>query len=220
MPAAPAPPPSPRPSVSAQTIPLFPLSSTLFPGGRLPLQIFEVRYLDMIRKCITDGSAFGVVALTNGSEVRRPGQIEQFVGVGTLAEIREWSTPSVGLMRISCIGTSRFRILQADQQKHGLWTAEVEMMEEDLQVDIPDELKGVANALEQLLQSVLKQGLPENEVPIPTPFKLNDCSWVANRWGEMLPLPVEQKQSLLALDNPLVRLELVQDALDERGWLK
>ncbi|KAF1048303.1 MAG: Lon protease [Herbaspirillum frisingense] len=217
MPAAPA---TPRPPISAQTIPLFPLASTLFPEGRLPLQIFEVRYLDMIGKCIAEGSSFGVVALTEGSEVRRPGQSERFVGVGTLAQIKEWSSPSVGLMRISCTGGGRFRILQAEQQKHGLWTAEVEMMEDDHAVAIPDELKNTAQALEHLLQSVMRQGLPESEVPIALPFRLDDCGWVANRWAEMMPVSVEMKQSLLALDNPLLRLELVQDALDELGWLK
>ncbi|MBP0600400.1 LON peptidase substrate-binding domain-containing protein [Herbaspirillum sp. LeCh32-8] len=217
MPAAPA---TPRPPISAQTIPLFPLASTLFPEGRLPLQIFEVRYLDMISKCIADGSGFGVVALTEGSEVRRPGQTERFVGVGTVARINEWSTPSVGLMRIACSGAERFRILQAEQQKHGLWTAEVEIMEADHAVAVPDELKNTAQALEHLLQSVMRQGLPESEVPIAQPFRLGDCGWVANRWAEMMPVPVEMKQSLLALDNPLLRLELVQDALDELGWLK
>lgn len=217
MPAAPA---TPRPPISAQTIPLFPLASTLFPEGRLPLQIFEVRYLDMIGKCIAEGSGFGVVALTEGSEVRRPGQSERFVGVGTMARIKEWSTPSPGLMRVACLGGERFRILQAEQQKHGLWTAQVEMMEADRAVTIPDELGNTAQALDNLLQSVLRQGLPESEVPIAAPYRLDDCGWIANRWAEMMPITVELKQSLLALDNPVLRLELVQDALDELGWLK
>ncbi|MBG7620919.1 LON peptidase substrate-binding domain-containing protein [Herbaspirillum sp. AP02] len=217
MPAAPA---TPRPPISARTIPLFPLASTLFPEGRLPLQIFEVRYLDMIGKCIAEGSGFGVVALTAGSEVRRPGQSERFVGVGTMAHIKEWSTPSPGLMRVACLGDERFRILQAEQQKHGLWTAQVEMMEADRAVKIPDELGNTVQALDNLLQSVLRQGLPESEVPIAAPYRLDDCGWVANRWAEMMPITVELKQSLLALDNPVLRLELVQDALDELGWLK
>lgn len=206
--------------ISAQTIPLFPLGSTLFPDGRLPLQIFEVRYLDMIGRCIAENSHFGVVALTQGAEVRRPGQSERFVGVGTVARIKQWSTPSAGLMRIDCSGAERFRILQAQQQKHGLWTAEVELIEADRVIAIPAELANTATALDHLLQSVMRQGLPESEVPIAPPFRLDDCGWVANRWAEMIPVPVAQKQSLLALDNPLLRLELVQDALDELGWLK
>jgi len=215
----PSPAPS-RPPIPARTIPLFPLGSALFPDGRLPLQIFEVRYLDMIGKCIAEGSGFGVVALTEGTEVRRPGQTERFVGVGTMARINEWAAPSPGLMRIHCSGAGRFRVLQAERQKHGLWTAEVEMMPSDHTVAIPDELRDTAQALDYLLQSVMHQGLPEHEIPIAHPFRLDECGWVANRWAEMMPVPVEVKQSLLALDNPLMRLELVQDALNELGWLK
>ena len=54
------------------SLPLFPLHTVLFPGGMLHLQIFEVRYLDLIGKCIKTGAPFGVVSLTEGSEVRRP----------------------------------------------------------------------------------------------------------------------------------------------------
>jgi len=41
--------------------------------------------------------------------------------------------------------------------------------------------------------------------------------WVANRWCELLPMPLEQKQRLMELDNPLVRLELVSDFLGRSG---
>ncbi|GAI46411.1 unnamed protein product, partial [marine sediment metagenome] len=85
---------------------------------------------------------------------------------------------------------------------------------------IPEELRNTSQALDNLLQSVLRQGLPDSEVPIAAPYRLDDCGWVANRWAEMMPISVNLKQSLLALDNPLLRLELVQDALDELGWLK
>jgi Lon protease-like protein len=122
-------------------------------------------------------------------------------------------------MRIACSGGERFRILQAEQQKHGLWTAEVEMMESDRAVTIPEELRNTAQALDNLLQSVLRQGLPDSEVPIAA-LPAGRLRLGANRWAEMMPISVNLKQSLLALDNPLLRLELVQDALDELGWLK
>ncbi|MFL9924196.1 LON peptidase substrate-binding domain-containing protein [Herbaspirillum lusitanum] len=202
------------------SLPLFPLSSTLFPDGRLPLQIFEVRYLDMINKCIADGSGFGVVALTSGSEVRKPGHSESFVPVGTLARINEWSSPTQGLLRISCVGTSRFRVLSSQLQKNGLWIAEIEPLEGDHAVPVPEELQDTVKTLTNLLDSLRHQSIAESDIPIAAPYRLNDCGWVANRWCELLPLNAEQKQALLALDNPLLRLELVQDALGERGWLK
>ena len=96
------------------TLPLFPLGTVLFPGGFLPLRIFEVRYLDMIGKCHKNGVPFGVVSVTQGTEVRRPGGpiggAESFSAIGTPAVIREFETPQPGLMQIECIGTQRFRI--------------------------------------------------------------------------------------------------------------
>jgi Lon protease-like protein len=201
------------------SIPLFPLGSALFPDGRLPLQIFEVRYLDMINKCIENGSSFGVVALTAGHEVRKPGQTDSFVSVGTLAHIDEWSAPAQGFLRIACSGTTRFRILSKELLRHGLWTARVTPLEADQRVAVPEELGNTVTALMNLLSSLKDRAIPEQEFPIAAPYRLDDCGWVANRWSEMLPMSASQKQGLLALDNPLLRLELVQDLLTERGLL-
>lgn len=202
-----------------QSIPLFPLSSALFPDGRLPLQVFEVRYLDMINTCIERGSSFGVVALTAGHEVRRPGVVDAFVQVGTLAHINEWSAPAQGLLRIACNGTTRFRIVSKELLRHGLWMAQVETLENDQRVAVPEELQNTVGALTNLLATLKTQAIPEQDFPIATPYRLDDCGWVANRWSEMLPMNAIQKQHLLALDNPVLRLELVQDLLSERGLL-
>jgi len=201
------------------SIPLFPLGSALFPDGRLPLQVFEVRYLDMINKCIEQGSSFGVVALTSGYEVRRPGLVETFVAVGTLAHIKEWAAPIQGLLQISCTGTTRFRILSKEQLKHGLWMAQVEPLENDQRVAVPEELSNTVTTLMNLLASLKNETIAEADIPVAAPYRLDDCGWVANRWSEMLPMSVEQKQGLLALDNPVLRLELVQDLLTERGLI-
>jgi Lon protease-like protein len=174
------------------SIPLFPLGSALFPDGRLPLQIFEVRYLDMINKCIEDGSSFGVVALTAGHEVRKPGQTDSFVSVGTLAHIDEWSAPAQGFLRIACSGTTRFRILSKELLRHGLWTARVTPLEADQRVAVPEELGNTVTALMNLLSSLKDRAIPEQEFPIAAPYRLDDCGWVANRWSEMLPAGTRQ----------------------------
>src|SRR5215469_1090936 len=110
--------------IPLRPIPLFPLGTVLFPGGFLPLRIFEVRYLDMIGKCHKSREPFGVVCLTQGSEVRKAGAgAEAFATIGTLAVIREVDSPQAGLMQIECSGTGRFRIHASELQKHGLWTA-------------------------------------------------------------------------------------------------
>lgn len=205
--------------MSSTTIPLFPLGTVLFPDGYLPLQIFEVRYLDMIRKAIADGSGFGVVSLTAGAEVRAPERLEALATVGTLAEIRKSAAPMPGLMQIQCTGTTRFRIESSEQLPHGLWMADVTPLPGDQEVEIPSELEDTAMALGNLIKTLQDEEVAVHEMPVQAPFRLDDCGWVANRWAELLPLSGEQKVRLLALDNPLLRLELVQDALNERGLL-
>jgi Lon protease-like protein len=190
----------------------------LFPGGLLALRVFEVRYLDMVRKCHQAGAPFGVVALTQGREVRQAGAPEeQFNDVGTLAVIEQIDTPQPGLITLLCRGSQRFRITQRSHLPHGLWIADVGHIDPDLMVPIPQDLRKASTALAQVLHT-LKQRDPETPTAIvPTAAQLDDCGWVANRWCELLPVPLELKQRLMELDNPLVRLELVSDVLTRTG---
>jgi Lon protease-like protein len=203
-------------ALTLQSLPLFPLGTVLFPGGVLSLKVFEVRYLDMIGKCHKAGAPFGVVSLTQGQEVRQPGaRREAFASVGTLATIAEIDTPRPGLMLVRAEGAQRFRITASDQLRHGLWVADVQRLDMDKPVPIPDDLKVTADALGRLIQSL--QMRDDGQVPVAAPWRLDDCGWVANRWCELLPLPVALKQRMMELDNPLVRLELVSDVLSRTG---
>ena len=208
------------------SLPLFPLGTVLYPGGLLPLQIFEVRYLDMIGRCHKAGAPFGIISLTEGSEVRRPKNAgpsgdgfaqEAFGNVGTLASITEFSVPQPGLMMIRCVGTQRFEISAREKLKHGLWIANVTRLDDDQAVPVPEDLQRTANALGKLIKSLQERRVPEDQMPLLAPYQLDDCGWVANRWCELLPMPVDLKQRLMELDNPLLRLELVSDILDRTG---
>ena len=213
-------------ALKLNSLPLFPLGTVLYPGGLLPLQIFEVRYLDMIGKCHKAGAPFGIISLTEGSEVRRPKDAgpsgdgfasESFGNVGTLASITEFSVPQPGLMMIRCAGTQRFEILAREKLKHGLWIADVTRLDDDQLVAIPDDLQRTADALGKLIKSLQERNVPDDQMPLLAPYQLDDCGWVANRWCELLPMAVDLKQRLMELDNPLVRLELVSDILDRTG---
>ncbi|MBK9574407.1 MAG: LON peptidase substrate-binding domain-containing protein [Rhodoferax sp.] len=212
--------------LSLFSLPLFPLGTVLYPGGTLPLRIFEVRYLDMVRKCHRSGAPFGVVLLTRGSEVTKasadaataPGSAsETFCPVGTLATITQCEAPQPGLLVVRCTGTRRFRITRSEKLKHGLWIGDVTLQPTDQAVPIPDDLAHVSQALNALIQSLHQRAVPVPEMPVQAPYLLDDCAWVANRWCELLPIPVEHKQRLMELDNPLVRLELVSDVLEGAG---
>ena len=203
------------------SLPLFPLGTVLFPGGLLPLRIFEVRYLDMIGKCRKADAPFGVVSLTSGSEVRKAGaDAESFAAIGTLAMIREFESPQSGLLQIECVGTQRFRVRDTELQKHGLWVAEVEAVADDVALEIPDDLKHTATALQRLIDTLEERRREQAgsvRLPIGMPYLLDDCGWVANRWCELVPMQLELKQRLMELDSPLMRLELVSDLLARTG---
>ncbi len=205
--------------------PLFPLQSVLFPEGYLQLQIFEPRYLDMVQRCWREGQPFGVLSLIEGGEVRRrdPARGEAFVqerfqSVGTLARIEHCESPQAGLMRIRCRGGQRFRLRSSECRPGGLWVGQIEPLAEDAVVPVPTDLKVTSTLLQSLLHS-LEQGAAAVDVPVQPPYRWDDSGWLANRWCELLPLPPEERQRLMQLDNPLLRLELVADQLDQPGVL-
>ncbi|HEY9281581.1 MAG TPA: LON peptidase substrate-binding domain-containing protein [Eoetvoesiella sp.] len=201
------------------SIPLFPLSKPLFPAGVLTLRIFEVRYLDMVKKCIAEHTEFGVVALLSGGEVRTPEGHEELAMAGTMARLDEWSSPMPGLMHLRCTGTTRFTLASAEQGKYGLWVGQADPIADDPVAAIPVAQQVVANKLGTLIAELQKDGVPADQMPIAAPFRLDECGWVANRWSEILPMPTQQKLHLLTLPDPVRRLEHVQQYLIDRGLM-
>jgi uncharacterized protein len=199
--------------VVLHSLPLFPLGTVLFPQGALPLRIFEVRYLDMINKCILAGAPFGVVALTQGQEVQLPQASEAFADVGTLATITNHESPQPGLKIVQCVGAQRFRITRRERLKHGLWVADVEHLDADVPVALPDELSSCSDTLRKVYTKLPAEAL--GTIPSDGDREWNDCAWISNRWCEILPIPLPIKQRMLELDNPMIRLELVNDILEK-----
>ncbi len=215
----------PGDGLTLQQLPLFPLQTALFPGGWMPLRIFEVRYLDMIKRCHAVGAPFGVVCLSEGSEVRRvdPNTAdgfahEAFFEVGTIARIERLESPQPGLMLVHCRGQQRFHITAHRRLAHGLWVADVALDTDEAVIAVPEHLRPTRDALQRVLFNLQQRG-PESrhELPIQPPYRWDDSGWVANRWAELLPLPPELRHRLMALDNPMLRLELVADLLDRMG---
>jgi Lon protease-like protein len=209
-------------------LPLFPLQSVLFPGGLLPLRIFEVRYLDMIGSRHKAGLPFGVVCLSEGSDTRQRASDEAegfareaFHPVGTLARITKFERPQPGLMMIECVGSQRFRVDRSEQLKHGLWVADVELLADDAEVPVPEDLAFTRQALQGVVRDIemrMAQGGSDGfEMPLLAPYRWDDCGWLANRWCEMLPLEPELKHRFMALESPVLRLELVADTLGQMG---
>jgi hypothetical protein len=201
-------------------IPLFPLGTTLYPGGIIALKIFEVRYLDMMKTCLRQASPFGVVTLDQGSEVRVAGEQIDFHDVGTLATIAHFDAVQPNLFMVRAIGGQRFHILHRELTPIGLWWAEVELIAQDEAIKIPPELQPSAKALKKIIDTIDLQEIPDHDLPFLKPYQLNDCAWVANRCAELLNLPAAQKQHLLTMENPRLRLDMIQDILEDMGLFK
>ncbi|MBI3157290.1 MAG: LON peptidase substrate-binding domain-containing protein [Burkholderiales bacterium] len=192
-------------------LPLFPLRTVLFPGGVLPLKIFEARYLDLAGRCLRTGEPFGVVCLAEGPQAGA-GSV-RLEPVGTRAHIEDVDADRPGILHLRCRGGVRFRLAAAPvQQTGGLWTAQVEDLDDDPPQPPVAAMQATVAALARAIESLRAQGA----LPPPEPLRLDDAGWVANRWCELLPIPLAAKQKLMALEDPALRLMLVDEYLRDK----
>lgn len=183
-------------------VPLFPLPTVLYPGGPLPLRIFETRYLDMICECLKEDYPFGVLLLRHGA-----GMATTF-DIGTLAEITDWYQGSDGLLGITAVGRNRFRLLSSECRPNGLHIGEIEVLPERWRQSLPEEFRPLAQILAGVLDDLgrLYETLDR---------RYDDASWVGYRFAEILPISPEEKQSCLETDDPVERLQIVRKVLHE-----
>ncbi len=193
-----------------QLIPLFPLRQGIFPDGPLALNIFEVRYLDLVKRSHRDNTPFGITWLADGQEVQTPGHTPRLHPWGCMASVRRLETVQPALLRVDCQGGLRFKVGDIERGPLGVWVAEVEHLDPDPAVPIPPEWQYLADRLGGLIAEHQGTGLAPNLL-LYRPFQLDECGWVANRWAEMLPFSTEKKLRLLAERDPLERLRLVAD---------
>ena len=194
-------------------LPLFPLQSVLFPDGLLELKVFEARYLDLVAACLRDGTGFGVVCLSRGHEVRRAAEDVAFESVGTEAKILDVDSAQAGILQVRCRGASRFEVTASRQQADGLWLGTVTPIADDAEVAPSPTLEPAARGLADAIAALESQGVQ----PFLPPHRFDDAGWVANRWCEILPIPMPAKQKLMALPDPLLRLEVVDDILRRKA---
>ena len=193
---------------SMAELPLFPLQAVLFPGGQMGLKIFEARYLDLVSRCLRERQPFGVVCLRQGRDTTRDGVL--FEDIGTLATIDEVDGEQQGILHVRCSGGSRFALAgAARQQPDGLWHAPVHALADDTPEHPAPAMLATVQALAQAIAKLKAQGA----LPFAEPFRLDDAGWVANRWCELLPIPLLARHKLMALESPSLRLKIVDEFL-------
>lgn len=190
-----------------ETISLFPLNSVLFPKGRISLQIFESRYVDMVRQCMKDGSGFGIVLIETGSEVARAGQKLDIHRTGTYSHVIDWNQLPNGLLGITAEGRSTFRIMESWREANNLCRAVVEFRPQD---SVEAETVEVGEEFEEYVD--LLRGLARHpaieELKLDMSFgNLREVAW---RLSELLPIGNREKQALLEQADPIARLQQIE----------
>ncbi|MFI4932719.1 MAG: LON peptidase substrate-binding domain-containing protein [Burkholderiales bacterium] len=199
---------------SLADLPLFPLQSVLFPGAQLTLRVFEARYLDLVSRCLREQQPFGAICLRQGSEVRGASDDAVLLETtGVLARLEEVDAEQAGVLRVRCLGTQRFEIDEPVQQPDGLWTARAWLIDDDAVVAPPEAMVATVRALANAIGALERKG----GSPFLKPYRFDDAGWVANRWCELLPISLAAKQKLMALEDPQVRLRLVDEYLRGKG---
>lgn len=190
--------------MNIETIALFPLHTVLFPGGPLPLRIFETRYTDMIRRSLRSEQDFGVIQIQAGSE----GDTSSIYSTGTLARIVDWNMGEDGILGITVHGGERFRVLRAETLPDGLNVGRVEILSNDPGDPVPSEYQSMIGVLEKILNS-----LDDHYKDVQR--DMAKAGWVANRLAEVLPIDLVDKQACLETSEPLARLRQVQSFIRE-----
>ncbi|HTQ98660.1 MAG TPA: LON peptidase substrate-binding domain-containing protein [Candidatus Acidoferrum sp.] len=190
-----------------ETIPLFPLNSVMFPKGRVSLQIFEPRYIDMLRHCMRDSSGFGIVLISNGSEVMRPGDKLDVHRVGTYCEVVDWNQLPNGLLGITAEGKRTFQLVETWRESNQLCRAVVRFRAQDA---IGADALEVGYEFEEYVE--LLRGLSRHpaisELKLEVNFdNLREVAW---RLSDLLPIANKEKQTLLELEDPIARLQQIE----------
>ena len=184
--------------MSDQRIPIFPLRTILFPGSKLPLRIFEPRYLDMVSTCMRSKREFGI-ALSR--KVPQPSMLETYA-TGTLATIIDWNQGNDGLLGITVLGTNKFKLLSMIKQEDGLNIGEIKIIEREEDFKAPPNFDNMISLLEAILDDL---DLYEDREKF-----FQSASWVSFRFAEILPLKIEDKQKCLEFDDPILRLNFLE----------
>jgi len=184
---------------------IFPLNTVLFPGGVLPLKIFEQRYMEMTKVCISEERPFGICLIKEGRETGTPAVPQD---IGCLARIAHWDMPQLGVFHLQVEGTLRFRITETAVGKNGLISAAIECLPSDCEV-APEE-----TMCSEVLKAIIEKIGAEH---FPAPHRFDDAAWIGYRLSEVLPISLDVKQQLLRMTDPQARLSQLGEILSAQG---
>lgn len=190
----------------SMTLPLFPLNTVIFPGGQLPLRIFEQRYLDMVKQAIADNTPFGICAIREGTEIGAPAIP---YAVGTRVRVTDWDMPQTGILHIDTQAEERFVIRSTRSEPGGLLIGTVEAVSSEVATAVPEDLELAVEILRQIINEY-------GDARFAAPHAFDNAVWVGYRLSEVLPLKLSIKQNLLEMNDSVTRLRFLTEFLKKQ----
>ena len=207
-------------NAGSQWLPLFPLKAVLFPEGVLPLKIVDSSCIDLVRDCMRRDSKFGVVLMKSGAEGDNAGEPEE---VGCIARITSWDMPQLGILKIKTRGGLRFKIRHTRRLTNKQLEAQIDPIAPDIAIVPHGAYAACAETLKIIIDDLARRqasGLEDiKESPFTQPIRLDDTGWVADRWSEILPIPLKARQKLLEVEDAESRMNLILYLLKKEAVL-
>ena len=190
----------------SNTLPLFPLNTVVFPGGRLPLKIFEQRYLEMVKQAIAANTPFGICAILEGTETGTPAVP---YSIGTRVCITDWDMPQAGILHVDTLAQERFVVRSTHTEPSGLLIGAVEAVSAESAIAVPDDLELAVEILRHIISEF-------GDAHFPTPHDFGNAVWVGYRLSEVLPLKLSIRQNLLEMNDTITRLRILTEFLKKQ----
>jgi len=188
------------------SLPLFPLNTVVFPGGQLPLRIFEQRYLGMVKQAIAANTPFGICAIREGAETGTPAVP---YAIGTRVRVTDWDMPQAGILHIDTQAEERFVVRSTHTEPGGLLIGYVEAVSAEPAVAIPDEFELAVEILRHIIGEY-------GDAHFPAPHQFDNAVWVGYRLSEVLPLKLSVKQNLLEMNDSAMRVRILTEFLKKQ----
>jgi Lon protease-like protein len=180
-------------------LPLFPLNTVVFPGGRLPLKIFEQRYLEMVKQAIAGNTPFGICAIREGAETGTPAVP---YSIGTRVRITDWDMLQTGILHIDTLAQERFVVRSTHAEPSGLLIGAVEAVSAESAITVPEDLELAVEILRHIISEY-------GDAHFPAPHDFDNAAWVGYRLSEVLPLKLSTRQNLLEMNDSVARLHIL-----------
>jgi Lon protease-like protein len=187
-------------------LPLFPLNTVVFPGGRLPLKIFEQRYLEMVKQAIAGNTPFGICAIREGAETGTPAVP---YSIGTRVRITDWDMLQTGILHIDTLAQERFVVRSTHAEPSGLLIGAVEAVSAESAITVPEDLELAVEILRHIISEY-------GDAHFPAPHDFDNAVWVGYRLAEVLPLRLSIRQNLLEMNDSITRLRILTEFLKKQ----